>query len=234
MESLPHMYLPEPESKDMPAAVSVLHKVAVTDALNDKRRFISVGKHGVVRTAVERTPHVLRACERYHVTVFRAALSRHEVEKFSDSVHMGAFEIASPRAVPDALAFGQLSACGNVYLALNNAAVAEVVRAVADEEAFSVIKQQRGVYAALIDSHGVAPLSVNIIGVNIKIFMCGVIGRHHVEASLVIAYSGCEHAARTVYLVQHDLFGACQNVTYLRPVHKVGAFKQGHSGEILK
>ena len=54
---LPDMYLSETECEDMPVAVPVTDKVAVTDALNDGRSFVSVGEHGVMCVIFKFSPN---------------------------------------------------------------------------------------------------------------------------------------------------------------------------------
>ena len=54
------MYLSETECEDMPAAVPVTDKVAVTDALNDEWSFVSVGEHGVMCVILKLFPNRIR------------------------------------------------------------------------------------------------------------------------------------------------------------------------------
>ena len=189
------MYLAETETDDVPLAVFVLYKVAVADALNDKGRFVAVCQHGIVGIALELAPDAFAACIGYHMTILSAALCCHEIIILADLVHMGAFKVSSARALPYTSAFGELFACFNVYLALNNTALALAVGAVADEEGSAVLEVKRGVNAVLVDGDGVGPFAVDIIGVNVEIPVSGVVGRYHIKSTVVIADSGRKNSA---------------------------------------
>ena len=191
----PHMYLAETEADNVPLAVFVLYKVAVADALNDNRRRVAVCQHRVVGIALELAPDAFAACVGYHVTILSAALCCHEIIILADLVHMGAFKVSSARALPYTSAFGELFACFNIYLALNNAALALAVGAVADEEGSAVLEIKRGVNAVLVDGDGVRPFAVDIIGVNVEIPVSGVVGRYHVKSAVVVADSGRKNSA---------------------------------------
>ena len=64
--------------------------------------------------------------------------------------------------------------------------------------------------------------------------MCGVVGGHHVESAVVAADSRRENSAGAVYLVEHYLRAAGEDVAYLLPVHEVFALEQRNAGEILE
>ena len=124
------MYLPESQTHDMPLAAAVLYQVAVTDTLNYKGSFVSVSNDGVFGVSLKFSPHAFTACVGYHMSVLRAALRSRQIVVLSDLVEMRAFKISAARALPYALACGQLSARRNIYLALYHAAYALVVRSV--------------------------------------------------------------------------------------------------------
>ena len=218
----------------MPLAVRAADKVAVADALNDVRRFVAVCQYRIVRVADKFAPYRLCARTGHHMSVLSAALRRHEVVPFANFVHMRAFKVSAARALPYALARRQLFARGDVDLALYNAALALFVNAVADEKRHAVLEIKRGVYSALIDIYRVRPFAANVIGIDVKILMSGVVSSDHVKSAVVVADSRRENAARTVYFIQHDLIFTGEHITYLLPVDKVGAFKKWHSGGILK
>ena len=145
--------------------------------------------------ALKGPPHGIAACIGYHVTVFRAALSSHEVVSAADLVHMRGFEVSSARTAPDIFACGKLFACFNIDLALGNSLNAVIVSAVADKISMTVIKEERGVDSALLDYNRFGPFAIDIVREDVKVFTCRGVCCHHVESSVVESDSGSIYAA---------------------------------------
>ena len=192
----PHMYLSETKAENVPVTVFISDKVAVTYALNDKGCLVSVGDNWVVGAALKHAPRRVAACAGYHMTVLRAALSCHKIVCAVYFVHMGAFQISSARALPDAFCGGELLSRGYLNFTLTYATLAVFICAVADEICLAVIiKKQRGVDSALIYGNGVRPFTVDIVGINIEILVGGVVSGDHIKPALIAADSGCKNAA---------------------------------------
>ena len=96
-----YMYLTETKAENKSVAVVVLDKVAVTDTLNDKRRFVSVCQNGIIRIVLKGSPYILGTSVGYHVTVFRAALCRHKIVVIADFYYasVSVFSLIIPKTV---------------------------------------------------------------------------------------------------------------------------------------
>ncbi len=147
---------------------------------------------------------------------------------------MGTFKETSAAAFPDTFCMGQLFAGFNIYFALDDSALAVIIGAVAEEVNLVPVKQQGGVYAVTFNLHGLRPFAVNVVRPDVKVFVGGIVGSHHIEPAVVVPDSWSENASRAVYFFKSYLGFPCQRVTYLLPVDKVCALENGHAGKILK
>ena len=136
--------------------------------------------------------------------------------------------------MPDSVAGRKLSPVGNIYLTLSYTVVTEVIRAVAHEIGMTILKVQRRINTVLFNNNGLAPLAVNIVCGNIEILSGGGIGRDHVKCAVIITDGWRKYSCRAESTGKRELTFPREDMTDLLPVHKIIAFKEGHSRKILK
>ena len=199
------MHLPEAERHYVPFSVRILNKIAVTDSLNNTGSFVSVGKNRICRVILKSSPGRIGASIGYHVTVFRASLGRHKIVIITNPIHMRAFKKTSAAAFPDTLCVRQLFACFNIYFTLNNSALTVIVSTVAEEVNLAPVEQQGGVNAVPVNLYRLRPFAVNVVCPDVKVFVSGIVGGHHIESAVVVPNSGSENASRAVYFFKSHL-----------------------------
>ena len=81
---------------------------------------------------------------------------------------------------------------------MENTALAVLIASVTHEICLAILKEQGRIDASLIHENRLRPLTVNIIGIHIKVLVICIICGHHVKASLMVTDRWCKDTAGAV------------------------------------
>ena len=95
-----------------------------------------------------------------------------------------------------------------------------------------LVEEERGVDAVnLWQCDGVAPAFARVFCLHEEVAHSHVCGDHVERLVLLVVRDGrCKNASADALTLQRQLFRTVEHVSYLRPVHQVGALEDGHSG----
>ena len=96
------------------------------------------------------------------------------------------------------------------------------------------IEQKRRVNTILVYCNRIRPFPVNVIGINIEIFIGRIIVGNHVKTTFMVTNGGGKYTTGGADFIQHDLRVSCKDMSDLLPIYKVVAFKKGYSRKELK
>ena len=144
---------------------------------------------------------------------------------------MWCFKKSAACSMPEKFAFWKFLSRLNVNLAHLDTTSAVCVISVAYKITFVILKIKWWVDAVLVYDNRFRPLSVNIIGIYIKILVIAVISRNHVKSAVIVSDCRGKDTAWTADTVKVYLWSSCETVTYLFPVYHVSAFKKWNTGE---
>ena len=230
----PLVELAEPQMDHPPISSRIVHQIGMAAALEQVAAQVAIGQHRVPRIALEWAIDVRPAGINDHVAVLRASLGRHQVIIAADLVEMRALEEPPARALPDAASGGELLARLDVDLALDDAMLPGIIRAVGHEIDLVALKIEGGVDAVLLDVDRVRPFAVDVVCPNVEIAAMGDIGRDHVEPPIPITDGRRIDAAGRIRLHERELALAREDVADLRPIDQVMALEERHAGEELE
>ena len=142
-----------------------------------------------MRIILKRTIRGLTFGIDYHMTVFRAALSRHKVVFALYFVEVRAFKETSACTRPDGLAWRELFACFDVYFALCNTMVASSSSPL-DISRLCRSQNTMTVDTALLNINRLRPFTMDIVSVDIEISAIRDVGRYHVNLPLLYLIVG--------------------------------------------
>ena len=185
MERIPQMNLPKSQSHEEPFSILSLYQIAMSDSLNNIRRFIPVSQHRITRTTFKRPPYRSASCACHHVSIFRTALCCHQIIPVANVIHMRAFQIPSTCTLPYRSCIRKLTSGGHIYLTLIDHTFSICIGTIAYKIYMSLIKQKRRIDTVLLHNHRLGPIPIYIICINVIILIGRIIVSNHIEPSFM-------------------------------------------------
>ena len=204
MERHPVALDPESQTYHKGFPIRCGDKITMTDSLY--MLFITtqipVGKYRILRIRFKWSIRIFWPCISYHMAIFRTTFCNHEIIPVPKMIHMRWFNITAAASLPDRSAFCQTFSGCDIDLTLENTASSIwFIRSIADKINFVSFKIQRRINTALIHKNGIRPFAVDIVCIDIKIFLIGIVVGNHIEPSVMEADRRCEHPAGTGNLI---------------------------------